>query len=130
MLDDLFPFFWLGLCASSLGIIILGLRRRGFPGVCFGLVSMLGAVLCIFLYFGLAVAFEDPGGPFQGDALFLNGVGLSGLALFVAGARFALDCTDCECTGNQGERRNGFYRNSRVQSARSKGPGPKTRHRV
>jgi hypothetical protein len=89
-LDYLFPFFWLGLCASSVVILILGLRRRGFPGFCFGLVSMLGAVLCIFLYFGLAVAFEDPGGPVQGDSLFLNGIGLSGLALFVMGARFGL----------------------------------------
>ena len=90
---------WYGLGLASLIIMILSLRRRGLAGFCFGLLSMFGAALCSLLIFGLVVAFEDPGGPFQKDSLFLNGAGLIGIALFITGAHFGLSSNKESQTG-------------------------------
>jgi hypothetical protein len=88
-LNDLMVCTWLGLCLASLMISLVSFRRRGLVGFCFGLLCMLGAGLCYFFIWGLFVAL-DRGGPFQRDSIMLNGLGLAGLALFIAGARLGL----------------------------------------
>jgi hypothetical protein len=81
---------WAGVGLASLVITVLATLRRGLLGFLFGLLAMLGAGLCFFFIFGLAVASNEPGGPLQLDSLRLNGLGFLGLILFALGARFGL----------------------------------------
>jgi hypothetical protein len=88
--SELITYFCLVLILASVFIACVAVLRRRWIGLGLGLLAISGAFLSIFLSFGIAVAFEDPGGPFQLDSFRLNGVGLVGLTFFYLGARFGL----------------------------------------
>src|SRR6266571_3599660 len=90
VLTDFLTYAWIGLCLASLVITICSSCYRGWIGFGFGLLSMFGVALSLFLIFGLVVGFGESGGPFQLDSLGLNGAGAIGLTLFVLGARCGL----------------------------------------